>query len=204
MNFGHSSRLGYDESAYNDRLNESVSPLSYRLNTHQISNCDRCLSVFGPRSEFGVSSGALNHVAPSQQLVDLESALSNRNVLLSNTKDGKVNNDLDVSNYSSEHANICNNVLDPVSSRLTNPTANYRGMSVNRFYDLPNNPQSNIFWNFETNTQLEARDNFVQNNPNVSDTDATLPVASDQTNCEYSCYSNCPDKCGCNNTGNHE
>jgi len=200
MNFGHSSRLPYDEQTYNDSVKESVGPLGYKLNPIQISNCNRCLSVFGPRAShngFGVSTGANSKVAPAQDLVDVESVLSNRNMRASKCKDCKVNSN-DLSEFATENANICNNDLDPVSSRLTNPVANYRGMSVNRFFDLPKNPQANIFWNFEVNTQLEARDNYSPNIPNVNDNDATLPVPSDKKPCQFSCYShNCPNDCSC-------
>jgi len=197
MNFGHSSRLPYDEQTYNDQLQESVGPLNYRLNPDQISNCNRCLSTFGPRSSHGVSTGSNSHVAPSQNLVDLESVLSNRNVRLSKCKDCQVNNN-DLSEFATEPVSLCDNEMDPISSRLTNPVANYRGMSINRFIDHNKNPQDTIFWNFAVNTQLQARDNYSPNIPSVKDSDETLPVATDQKNCQYSCYSaNCPNDCSC-------
>lgn len=42
-------------------------------------------------------------------------------------------------------------------------------MSVNRFYDLPANPQRNIFYSWATNTRLEAKDNHVEKIPQMRD-----------------------------------
>lgn len=178
INFGHSSRLGYDKCYYDDRLSESVSPLLYKLNPNQINNCNSCLSVFGPRAGHngaGASSFASVHTtAPAQQVVDVESVLSNRNVIASKCKDGRVN-DIDVTQFQLQHARICNDFLDPISTHLTNPSANYRGMSINRFYNLPKQPQANIFWDFAINTTLEAKDNYRERIPRLIDNELALP-----------------------------
>jgi len=176
---GHSSRLGYDINTYDDYLSESVSPLLYKLNPNQVNNCNSCLSVFGPRSSIagnskGVSTLVGDVTIPSQELVDLESILSNRNVIASKCKDGKVN-DIDVTKFSLQHARVCNDFLDGISSRLTNPSDNYRGMSINRFYDLPKNPQANIFYDFAVNTKLEAKDNYRERVPSLIKFDPALP-----------------------------
>lgn len=176
---GHSSRLSYDKCSYDDYLSESVSPLLYKLNPNQVNNCNSCLSVFGPRSGIagnskGVSTLVGDVTMPSQELVDLESILSNRNVIASKCKDGKVN-DIDVTKFNLQHARICNDFLDGVSSRLTNPSKNYKGMSINRFYDLPKNPQANIFYDFAVNTKLEAKDNYRERVPSLIRFDPALP-----------------------------
>lgn len=177
---GHSSRLKYDKCSYDDYLSESVSPLLYKLNPNQINNCNSCLSVFGPRSSIqGNSKGVSTVISqssniPSQDLVDLESIMTNRNVLASKCKDGKVN-EIDVTKFNLQHARICNDYLDGVSSRLTNPSKNYRGMSINRFYDLPKNPQANIFYDFGVNTKLEAKDNYKERVPALVNYDPALP-----------------------------
>ena len=179
VNIGHSSRLGYDKCSIRDNINESVAPILYRLNPNQINNCNACLSVFGPRTSlgpnsYGVSSSVGHTTAASQDLVDVESILSNRNVIASKCKDGKVN-DIDVTKFQLQHARVCNDFLDPVSTLLTNPPQNYRGMSINRFYDLPKHPQANIFWNFATNTKLEAKDNYRERVPRLISYDPSLP-----------------------------
>uniref|UniRef100_A0A6C0ABX2 Uncharacterized protein n=1 Tax=viral metagenome TaxID=1070528 RepID=A0A6C0ABX2_9ZZZZ len=177
VNFGHSSRLDYDLQTYEDRLRESTDPLLYRLDTNRIHHENQCLSVFGPRSSYmgnGVSTTVGCQIAPSQDLVDVESILSNRNVPLSKSKAGSVN-PIDVTKFKLQHARICDDFLDSSSSRLTDPSKNYRGIAINRFYDLPKNPQANIFYPRAKNTTLEAKDNFRQKVPKVRNVDPALP-----------------------------
>lgn len=196
INIGHSDRPIYDNCYYNEKLEESTAPLLYKLNPINNTNCEKCLSVFGPRSSHnghGVSTFSKNNsIAPAQQLVGLESILTNRNMKLSRCKDGKVNN-ADLSKYKLHHSKICNDFLDPISTRLTNPSSNYRGMSINRFYDLPKDPQANIFYDFARNTTLEAKDNYRERIPNLRPYDATLPIELKGRNkpCRYNCNYDC-------------
>lgn len=203
--FGHSSRQKYDRCYFPDYLSESVGPMLYKLNPNQINNCEACLSVFGPRTSsgpqsFGVSTTVGHVTAPSQALVDVDSILSNRNVIASRCKDGKVN-DIDVTKFQLQHARVCNDFLDPISSLLTNPPQNYRGMSINRFYDLNKNPQANVFYNFAVNTQLEAKDNYRERIPRLILQDPVLPEELKGKNkpCNYQCYSDCPKNGACPN-----
>jgi hypothetical protein len=178
--FGSSSKLIYDNQAYKDQLSESVSPLLYKLNPNQINNCSGCLSVFGPRTStgaysFGVSTTSpVNRTAIANDLVDVESILSNRNVLASKCKDGKLN-PIDITQFQLQHPRTCNSFLDPIASHLTNPAQEYRGAAINRFYDLNKPAQANIFWNFAVNTKLEAIDNFRERIPRIVNHDPTLP-----------------------------
>jgi hypothetical protein len=201
MNIGYSSRLGYDEETYADKLEESVGPLAYRLNTNSIANCNACLSTLGPRASIYGSGVSLTtnpdpsvHAAPANNLTDIDSLLKNINVKTSKKRCSGTN-PINVTNFNLSHSRICNKALDPLSSRLTYPASNYRSMSINRFYDLNKNPQSILFWNFATNTSLEAKDNYVPHIPNVNKDDHTLPVEIEGSP-EYSCptkYSNnCP------------
>lgn len=196
IQFGHSSRLGYDKCAYEDELAQSVSPLLYKLNPNQINNCEACLSVFGPRGShngYGVSTTVGHRTSPSQDLVDVESILSNRNVIASKCKDGKVN-DIDVTKFQLQHARICNDYLDPIATHLTNPPQNYREMAINRFYDLPTHPQANIYWDSAVNTTLEAKDNYSERVPRTLRYDPALPAEFKGRNkpCNYPGKSNCP------------
>lgn len=192
MNIGHSSRLTYDTCAYEDRLNESVAPGAYRLVPFSIDNCDGCLSTVGPRGKNGVSTLVGHHTTASQELVDLESVLTNRNVLQSKCKDGNVN-DIDVTKFKLQHERACGKYLDPVSSRLTNPVANYRGIGLNRFHELDRDPQENIFWSFARNTSLEARDNYRTTIPKLNDGDVSpKPTPGKQRTCTMSCNGDCP------------
>lgn len=183
-NQGYSSREKYDKCYNNEQIERSVGPLLYRLNPNQVNNCDSCLSVFGPRASGGTNRGVMgygdstsvgkNVTAPAQALVDVDSILSNRNVIKSRCKDGDVN-PINVNNFQLVHPRTCNDFLDPVSSLLTNPSQNYRECFIDRFYDLGASPQQNIFFNFEINSSLEARDNYQIRIPNLLKYDATLP-----------------------------
>lgn len=171
INIGISSRLDYDQCYINDSIYESTSPLQYQLNSDRIYNCNGCISRFGPRPSAGFNANAPrldigNNIAASQGLVDLESVLTNRNVKQSKCKNGKVN-PIDVTSFSLQQIPICNNFLDPISSHLTNPPQNYRGLSVNRFYDLNKDPQANIYYDSASNTRLEAKDNYVERIPRI-------------------------------------
>lgn len=164
VNFGHSSRSLYDEEAYKDKLSESIGPANYRLDRNNIYNCEECLSVLGPRTKVmgnSVSTTVGYPPATAQQLTDVSSILSNRNMKLSRAKNDQVNN-VDVTKFKLEHMRICNNFLNPSSSKLTNPSQNYRDLPMNRFYDLQRNPQEAIFWDFSVNSTLEAKDNFCE------------------------------------------
>ena len=183
-NQGYSSREKYDKCYNNEQIERSVGPLLYRLNPNQVNNCDSCLSVFGPRASGGTNRGVMGYgdstatgikqTAPAQALVDVDSVLSNRNVIKSKCRDGQLN-PIDVSKFNLQHPRVCNDFLDPIASHLTNPAQDYREVFQNRFYDIGASPQNVIFWNFEQNSSLESRDNYRIRIPNLLQYDATMP-----------------------------
>ena len=196
INFGHSSMSMYDSCAYDDRLSQSVAPLMYNLNPNQIKNCNGCLSVFGPRASYngyGVSSvmNNQNSDAPAQDLTDLESILTNRNVRASKCKNGKVQ-PIDVTKFKLNHVPMCNTFLDPIATHLTNPPDDYRGMSINRFIDLPVPAQSVIYFPEQINTSLEAKDNY-EPKYRAPMVDRSLPqeIKGKQKHCRYPSYTLC-------------
>jgi len=197
---GVSSRLGYDNCAYSAKLYQSVTPLSYRLDTNNIENCDACLSTLGPRSGFngfGVSTiqGVKHKYAPAEDLTDIESILSNRNVPLSKCRSGEVN-PIDVNKFGLQHARICNSYLDPLSSRLAYPAANYRSLAIDRFFDLDKNIQEPIFYDFAVNTKLETKDNFLEDIPRVRSYDPTMPKTfGGSKTCAVKCGQLCGKSC---------
>jgi hypothetical protein len=197
MNIGHSSRLPYDDCAYPDKLNESTAPLAYRLSKDQMFNKNACLSTLGPRGRFGISQPVGHVVAPSQAVVDVESLLSNRNMKISRCKTAKVNN-INMKNYTTTHAKLCNNFLNSTPSKLTHPSSTYREMPLNRFFNLPKDPQASIFWNFSVNTQLEMSDNFVMEKSVPQDQQGLLPTYDNRKNvtCGLKCNvdSRCPQR----------
>ncbi len=163
FNYGNSSRLQYDTSYIMDSEEQSTAPLESVLDPNRVKNCNQCLSLNGPRPSlngWGDSIPIANPgLTPAQQLTDIDSIMSNRNVKASRDKNGGLN-PVDLSKFKLYDAATCGKTLDPLSSLLTYPKQLNRETSINRFYDLNINPQKNIYWNWTTNSQLEARDNY--------------------------------------------
>jgi hypothetical protein len=203
QNFGASTRLNYDNSAYDDRLTESTGPLLYRVNTNQIYNENSCLSTLGPRGRFGASTPSRDAPALAQrpEVVNIESILTNRNVYRSKNRRNEIN-PIDVTKIKTVNYNMCNRTLNPNSSRLSMPVANYRELSINRFYDLNKNPQEPLYWSETRDTKLEAKDNFMEAIPRSWSSEPVNPKpvqgqqasqniracpTAQQSSCSYGC-----------------
>jgi hypothetical protein len=192
MNIGHSARLGYDKCAYEDRLTESTDPLSYRLYPGYVYNCDSCLSTLGPRSTHNsadISTPVGQPPATAQQLADVESILTNRNMKTSKCRKYGANS-IDVNKFPLNHARICNTFLNQDPTRLSYPAYNYKEVAVNRFYNLQKDAQANIFWDFAENTKLSAKDSYMPDVSPVNGLDASLPKelkGKPANTCRYSC-----------------
>jgi hypothetical protein len=178
--FGEFSRASYDGSdVYISKMRQTTSPMQYRLNSNQISNNNKCVAPLGPRpSKKGHEMTLPNHdsFAPSQNgdVINIESILSNRNVPIS--KSPKLGaNPINIMKYKLKNPTVCGNELNPSSSRLTTPIMTYRELSINRFYDLPIQPQNHIFYDFAANTRLETTDNFSPPEVDVLNDDPSLP-----------------------------
>lgn len=159
---GHFSNPRYDKCAYPEDVYESTAPYKYVMNPDRIHNCNGCLTTFGPRGAYlgaGVSSPTGDVIAAAQKNVDIDSITSNRNVPLSKCKRGKVN-PIDITRIKTKNTPLCNDYLDSQHSRMTDPAMFYRGVAINRFYDLDRDPQANIYYDWGINTGLEMRDNF--------------------------------------------
>jgi hypothetical protein len=176
-NIGHSSRLPYDDCAYPDRLSESVSPGTYRTQPYYNYNCNSCVNLNGPRaSANGIVAAPIPFAdAMAQRLVDIDSMLSNRDVKQSKCKDGMVNK-VKVTDYNLLNINACADDNYPGYTSLSHPAYNYKEMPLNRFYNLIKDPQLPIFYNFSTNTVLEAKDNFIYKVPKMRDQPVLNPT----------------------------
>jgi hypothetical protein len=165
MNIGHFSRLSCDSGVYDEKLYDSMNPTKYRMDTNQIRNCGRCLSTIDKRGKFGVSTIGELSSSESQDLVDLESVFSNRNVKISKARTGRVNPINPILSKSVVDQNVCLSSRDSgpdiLYTRFSHPAQTYRDSGINRFYDLLHNPQEHIFSDFSANTRLEAKDNYV-------------------------------------------
>ena len=192
FNYGISSRLDFDPDFIRDDIEQSTAPIMSVLDPNRVKNCNQCLSLNGPRAShngWGDSIPIANpSVTPAQDLIDIDSIMSNRNVRQDRSKKGHVNM-VDVFKFKTYDSKICDRGLDPLNSTLTYPKQLYREMSINRFYDLNNNPQTNIYYDWAINSQLEAKDNYDYPYPFFIGQDNSLPKAvrgpNSQANPEY-------------------
>lgn len=163
MNIGHSSKLIYDKNAYLTKTEMMTEPMKYKLSKDRIYNKNQAFTSFGPRTSYmgnNVSTIIGHPAATSQYLTDIDSVFTNRNVLISKARTSQVN-PINPTKFKQIHLkDDTTKFLDPITTRLTNPAFNYKEAPIDRFYNLNQNPQNNIFWNFSVNTDLEMKDNF--------------------------------------------
>lgn len=178
FNYGYSGNLAYDPEFIRDDIEQSTAPLMSILDPNRVKNCSQCLSLNGPRASHNGWGNSIPiaepSITPAQDLIDIDSIMSNRNVKQDRSKKGHVNM-VDVFKFKTYNAKLCDRGLDPLNSTLTYPKQLYREMSINRFYDLNINPQVNIFYPWAVNSQLEAKDNYDYPYPYFVGMDETLP-----------------------------
>lgn len=152
-----STRKIYDECSTDLYYKQSTDPLSYRLLPDYANNCQKCYSDYGPRGQdMNVS------VITNQNLIDVDSLLTNRSKVASDCRDGLVT-DIKFDQYKKYNLPKCDRFMDRTDTRLTHPIHNYRGMTLDWFFEPRvgnRDEQCNIFWNFEENTRLTARDSY--------------------------------------------
>ena len=199
FNYGYSSNSSYDPSFIHDDIEQSTAPLMSILDPNRVKNCNQCLSLNGPRSSHNGWGNSIPistpSITPAQDLIDIDSIMSNRNVRQDRSKKGHVNM-VDVFKFKTYDAKLCDRGLDPLNSTLTYPKQMYREMSINRFYDPNINPQVNIYYDWAVNSQLEAKDNYDYPYPYFIGMDESLPkslngeVRPCKTTCEANCNTN--------------
>jgi hypothetical protein len=181
FNHGLSTNLRYDNQYITEDIQQSTAPLQSVMDPNRIKNCDQCLSLNGPIPSLGGwgDSIAISNpgLTPMQDLTDIDSVMSNRNVKATKIRRGNVN-DVDVFKYKTYNSKECNKFLDPTNSLLTTPKQLYREMSINRFHNFNQNPQVNLYWNDTVNTQLEAKDNYDFPYPYSLNNPQNVPTAS--------------------------
>ena len=180
FNYGASTNLRYDNQYITEDIQQSTAPLQSVLDPNRVKNCDQCLSLNGPIPSLGgwADSTPLKNpgLTPMQELTDIDSIMTNRNVKATKTRRGNVN-DIDVFKYKTYNSKLCNKFLDPNPTILTTPKQLYREMSINRFFDFNQNPQVNLYWNDTVNSQLEAKDNYDFPYPYSLNSPLNVPTA---------------------------
>jgi hypothetical protein len=199
FNFGVSSRLQYDPSFIRDDIEQSTAPIQSVLDPNRVKNCSQCFSL-NTRADrinsYGDSIPLANPgLTPAQQLTDIDSIMKNLNMKASRDRRG-MTNPIDVFKFKTYDTALCDRGLDTLASIETYPKQLYREMSINRFYDLNINPQVNIYWDWQINSQLEAKDNYDNPYPYSVENDDALPnaIPGKSQPCKTVCNSNCGTK----------
>jgi len=148
-----SSKLIYDENAYVEEVERSVSSGHYRLEPLYNYNKNMC---FSEHSIVGTRNVPYNPAIST----DVDSALSNRTKVL--TKSAKYGQPTDLNNIPLISPPDCNNFLYSEPTRFSHPAYEIKGVGFDSFYPLHQDAQCHIFWDFSQNTRREARDKDVQ------------------------------------------
>ena len=168
-----STRKKYDNCSTDLFYKQSTNPLLYRLSPDYANNCQKCYADYGPTGQdMNVS------VITNQNLIDVDSLLTNRSKVASDCKDGLVT-DININQYSKYHLPRCDRFINRNDSRLTHPLHNYRGMTINWFFEprvSNRDEQCNLFWDFAENTRLTAKDNYRPDIPLPIDQGPSFPV----------------------------
>lgn len=164
LEIGEFTHMAYDnDTTYTDKQFISTGTGNYRLSEDNMFNEKACLSSLGPRYTHMGPCNSTHEQLPgkayAQNLVDLESILSNRNVPTSKARTAHLNPINPTKETAKYHIPDCGKFLIPEYSKLQDPPCNYRDTGLNRFYDPLRNLQKNIFWNFAVDTRLEVKDN---------------------------------------------
>jgi hypothetical protein len=149
---GKFTGLRYDREAYAEELERSTQPLNYRLDPNFAVNCNKCFAPYGPRN------GHESSVAIGNQ-IDVDSILRGVNNI--NTKSNRQQAPIPIKQYQTATPHDCSPALEPEYTRFTYPAYDIRGLTVSdlRFEYPLQDPQCQIFENFEVNTRLQAKDN---------------------------------------------
>jgi hypothetical protein len=128
---GYFSRLSYDKCFLNDETKQSTKVGDYKLYYGQTNNDNSCSSTLGPRNNRNGISSEIQQADNLASRTDLESVLSLRDQKASRCANGRT---LEEKNKKlvndSKTLSLCNNFLNPISSRLDTPMEEYKGLST--------------------------------------------------------------------------
>src|SRR5271154_1789972 len=148
---GKFTHLRYDDEAYSEEVTRSTDPMLYRLDPNYAVNCHKCFAPYGPR-------GAHDAADAVGQQIDVESILRGYSKISSKSNRQQVPDPLD--GYKNFIRCDCSDALETEYTRYTYPAYDIRGLTVRDLrFDYPiQDPQCQIFENFEVNTRLQAKD----------------------------------------------
>lgn len=182
---GKFTGLRYDPDAYQEELQRSTYALDYRLDPNYANPESNCFAPYGSFRQHN------NDVDVGQQ-IDVDSILRGLNKINSKSNLCQLPDSLEP--YKISVPKDCSSTLETEYSRFTYPAFDIKGLTTKDLrlgYPLQD-PQCQIFENFEVNTRLQAKDNFK----------ATWQVPLDQRNSlpreHYGSGKNCHATINCN------
>ena len=174
------SRINYDESAYDLKMERSTAPGDYRFFPHYHEIKDKCYPYNDPTN--GKQQVSLVREDCDMTFTDMahvESILTNRIKPLQNGNlEGKNDEHLKEKVH---HKQNCTNYLEMEDTRFTNPVDTYRGMSLTEFFFTPYlhvNPQCQYQTNVNkvgNSSRLWVKDNYTTPDQNEWDEGEGLP-----------------------------
>ena len=181
------SRIKYDNTAYDLKINRSVGPGDYRLFKGYNENCSKCYSYDGPKNAKSdvTTIGTDECDTEWSSMTDVESRLTNRvNKLVDDNQFGKNESYLELK--VNPNKSNCSETLIPEDTRFTNPLEAYRSIDTTSFHYSPylySNPQCEIQEDrIGLNSRLRVKDTFKPNLSTPIDQSSILPHGNDLIN----------------------
>lgn len=196
------SRINYDETAYDLKMERSTAPGNYRFFPSYYELSDKCYPFNDPTNgKQQVSTVRTNDEMGFHDMAHVESLLTNRvNHLQNGNTEGKNDEYLKEKLH---HKQNCTNYLESEDTRFTHPLDTYRGMSATEFHFTPYlhvNPQCKYQTNLGkigSSSRLFVKDNYNMPGQSAWDTGEVLPPKVEEefsaegsnieSNCEYKC-----------------
>ena len=169
------TRLNFDDDTYITKLNETISPGGYMIETPRL-DCDDC-SYYAP----GVNLDKFNDGMCEQGLIDVDSELMNITRKQSKCPSKK---------YIPSDQPFCKTktltkdctYMSSEPTLMSNPKATNKETTMNRWQWLCQNPQKKalIPFDWNINNRLVVKDNHRPCAPRPLDQDAALPPACNE------------------------
>lgn len=188
MNQPNDTRLSYDSCSYNEKLNRTIGPGLYSLNT-PYNDCTTCKSIIP-------DDPSLRYQAYGHNTCTMKAAIDDSSELLGlNYKKSKCNKDeYAPGKYNSTSGCVIgntNNVREcwapREDTRLSNPPCTLKGTGINRWEWLCFDPQQRAIEGFDripVNYRMVAKDNHVPIIDTPQDQEVFFPINNRQDNSE--------------------
>lgn len=155
---GSFERTMYDPQAAQQYLKQSQGPGVWALDANRFQRCNPCRPAdLGQIASQGVS------ISCQKSLVDIDSYLRKRDYVWTHDPSKKPQINFNESSAGLHHYKACGPVTN--YSRLDVPICTARGLGINRFQPLNQNPQAPCRWlhpdRIGTSSRLVAKDNHV-------------------------------------------